>query len=301
MSQTNFENSRLVEKERFFREFQVWPVLEDFDSEGWLSNFDSNEKWVAEHLLVNFVYINERMTNSLLKASISNYFGTPFDLNNPVTERSGGILDNTAFVICEGEKPNPTDSGNLFARKLRDQLSCPENRILLPSQALARNKEFSRFIFIDDFAGSGNQFVETWKRKRQINRTELAFDDLSRDANLSFVYCCCIATKKAESKILETAPGIKLSPAHMISEHYSVVNPASPIWNDMDANNAIQIIQNTSRQAGYATEDCGENDWRGFHALGLSLAFNHGIPDASLPIFYSQRNKWVPLMRRSKS
>ena len=301
MDQINFENSRLVEKERFFRAFHVWPVLEKFNFEGWLSNFNSDERWVAEHLLLNFMYFNERMTNSLLKASISNYFGTPFDLNNLVTERSGGILDNTAFVICEGENPNPTDSGYLIARMLRNELSCPEELFLSPSDALARNEEFSRFIFIDDFAGSGNQFVETWKRKREINGTKLAFNDLSSDANPSFVYCCCIATKKAERQILNIAPSIILSPAHMISEHYSAVNPNSPIWKNMDANSAIKIIKKASYRAGYANQNYGKDDWRSFNALGLYLAFDHGIPDASLPIFHSQRNKWIPLIKRSNS
>ena len=295
MVQNHYEDSRLVEKERYFREFAVWPTYNNFDSDGWLRNFNLDEKWVAEHLLSNFLYFNEMMTNSLLRASINYYFGGNFEFNDSATNGRREVLNETAFVVCEGENPNPTDSGNLFARKIRAILSIPEENIYTPCEALVQRNKYSRFIFIDDFAGSGNQFVETWRRKYTFNGIHLSFDDLSNSngTNLLFAYCCCIATEKANRKILEKAPCVDLSPAHMISDHYCVVNPVSPIWENMDADNAIEIIENASRRAG-----CTTGNWRGFNDLGLSLAFNHGIPDASLPIFHSQHNGWVPLIKR---
>ncbi|WP_120631819.1 hypothetical protein [Ruegeria sp. EL01] len=66
--QIDFESSRLSEKERYFREFSVWPVHSDFNTEEWLSNFLDDERSVAERLLTNFVYFNERMTDALSTA-----------------------------------------------------------------------------------------------------------------------------------------------------------------------------------------------------------------------------------------
>ena len=37
----------------------------------------------------------------------------------------------------------------------------------------------------------------------------------------------------------------------------------------------------------------------GFNELGLTIAFQHSVPDATLPIFWSCTADWNPLYRRS--
>lgn len=294
-------SSRLAEKERCFREFAVWPVYEEFDTEQWLSNFVSEEKVVAETLLTNFYYFNERMTNALLRAAIQNYL-----CREDQCERlsSIGLIDyvtETAFVLCEGEEPHPSDSGNLFARKLRDKLLIPEVNIKRPKEALSQRTNFRRFIFVDDFAGSGNQFLTTWNEKHNIDGRQYSFQDISEQGNQCFAYCCCISTWKARDKISAIRPSVTLSSAHQILDHHSAVNLSSKIWQNTDAELAQSILKNASTRAGYTAENGGKDDWRGFAALGLTLAFNHGIPDASLPIFYSRRENWKPLITRISS
>jgi hypothetical protein len=67
---------------------------------------------------------------------------------------------------------------------------------------------------------------------------------------------------------------------------------------EADAKYHVATLKRISERAGYIQENGGPDDWRGFHGLGLTVAFEHGIPDASLPIFFSERNGWKPLMRR---
>ena len=295
--QVKFESNRLAEKDSFFREFSVWPVFEEFNSEEWLSNFSPCESWVGERLLTNFTYYNERMTNALLRASISRFACSQVQAQ----EDTDIFFGKTAFVICEGEAPSPADSGNLFARKLRDRLGVSEANIFVPSDALAQRDRFDCFVFIDDFAGSGDQFVTTWTSVRDVNGCDLSFQELANQrSNYSFAYCCCISTKKAKKEINRVAPVVTLSPAHLLTKRHCAANPQSPIWTDLDANEAVETIRQVSVRAGFSAENGGPEDWRGYRALGLSLAFNHGIPDASLPIYFSQRNGWKPLMTRSQ-
>jgi hypothetical protein len=47
------------------------------------------------------------------------------------------------------------------------------------------------------------------------------------------------------------------------------------------------------------TDGAVVNDWQGFHKLGLALAFQHCVPDATLPLFYWEHNEWHPLIRRT--
>jgi hypothetical protein len=296
---TEYESSRLTEKERYFREFSVWPVYADFDSEGWLSNFHRDERNVAERLLTNFTYFNERMTDALLRASVQQFLVSTSQSDPNRYGKGLDYLRETAFVICEGESPNPTDSGHVFARKLRDRLSISESNIFWPLNALLKKDCFKRYVFVDDFTGSGNQFIETWNRVHQVDGTSISFKGISEQGSASFAYCCCIATQKARQAIHAAAPGVLLAPAHQLSERHSAIHSHSGIWVDFDAGTAREKIRQASARAGYTAEDQGQNDWRGFHALGLSLAFSHGIPDACLPIYFSQRNGWKPLVVRS--
>ena len=297
--QADPSSNRLTEKDQYFRDFTVWPVVPEFNTEAWLSNFSSNEKPVAERLLINFSYFNERMTDALLRAAVQNYFCQEEQNSKVISKNVTGYIGQTAFVLCEGEIPHPTDSGNLFSRKLRDKLLIPEHNIMLSKEALRREREFKRFIFVDDFCGSGEQFEATWKRSHQINGEHFSFQDICKFANHIFAYCCCISTSTASEKIAKVAPAVTLSSAHQLHDRHSAVHHSSSIWQDRDVKSAQRIIKDASFRAGYSAEDGSQEDWRGFHALGLTLAFNHGIPDSSLPLFFSQRKNWKPLMIRA--
>ena len=297
--QADSSSNRLTEKDQYFRDFTVWPVVPEFNTEAWLSNFSSDEKPVAERLLINFSYFNERMTDALLRAAIQNYFCQEEQISKLSSKNVNDYISQTAFVLCEGERPHPTDSGNLFSRKLRDKLLIPENNIMLSKEALRRKIEFRRFIFVDDFSGSGNQFEATWNRNHEIHGRYFSFQNISQFDKHVFAYCCCISTSKANDKIVKVAPAVTLSSAHQLHDRHSAVHQSSSIWQDMDMQSAQSIIKNASFRAGYSAEDGSQEDWRGFRKLGLTLAFNHGIPDSSLPLFFSQRDNWKPLMIRA--
>lgn len=297
--QATIENQRLAEKDRFFREFSVWPPFANFDTEGWLSNFKNEERWVAERLLTNFCYFNDSMTDGLLKSALQRYFATVVSHKDSATQALKQIVDETAFVMCEGETPHPTDSGHIFLRKLRDQIGISESQTFRPLEALENSASFKHFVFVDDFTGSGNQFVETWNSDHCVGGQITSFSARSGKDGKSYAYCCCIATSTAQKHILDETGSDFLFPAHLLSEESNSVLPTSRVWEGLNSNDAIAIIKDASIRAGYGSEDCGQNDWRGFNCLGLTLAFNHGIPDASLPIFYSHRNGWIPLMARA--
>ena len=157
------------------------------------------------------------MTDALLRSAVQIYFSAAAK-NRPAGIRNiDDYIRETAFVICEGERPRPTDSGHIFARKLRDRFGIPEDQIFRPRFALEQRSMFSRFVFIDDFAGSGNQFIETWRTKHNVSGTQMSYADLSKQSKLVFAYCCCIATTKAREAVELEAPSVALCPAHQLT------------------------------------------------------------------------------------
>ena len=75
-------------------------------------------------------------------------------------------------------------------------------------------------------------------------------------------------------------------------EDFSALSSNSRFWTPDLLQHAPDFLEKVSARAGVG------NGWRGFHDLGLGIAFEHGIPDATLPIYYHESTNWQPLMRR---
>lgn len=296
--------ARITERADNFRDIGVWPRQQDVNVEYWLENFRVDEEDIAKKLLASFSYFNKSSTDALLKQAIQNYLSNIWDDANSLIPPSDISLESVVFVMCEGEDPHATDSGNYFARRLRDVLRIPEPRIKSPHAALEISDHVSHYIFVDDFVGSGNQFLETIFRVHQSGSKYDSFASMLKAGTHRVAYCACVATSYALDTRLKTAlPNVEFHPAHVLGDQHNLIKPRSRIWHgltDAEAQSEIARIKTISARAGYTGEDRGLNDWRGFHGLGLSLAFEHGIPDASLPLFYSTRNGWRPLMRRAQ-
>ena len=56
----------------------------------------------------------------------------------------------------------------------------------------------------------------------------------------------------------------------------------------------FQLVQDYSQRIGLT------KPW-GYKDLGLCIAFQHGVPDATIPLFYVDHNDWWPLVRQSLS
>jgi len=74
----------------------------------------------------------------------------------------------------------------------------------------------------------------------------------------------------------------------------------SIFWPDPLKHGANEAIKKASLRAGLPdTGGAKVNDWQGFYKLGLALGFYNSVPDATLPIFYWEKNGWKPLIRRN--
>ena len=211
------------------------------------------------------------------------------------------FLASAYITIVQGESANPADSGFLFARKARQILGMPEEQLLFPDQALkaAADGFVGPMIFVDDFIGSGEQFIKTWTRRRSIpGHGRISFEDLPRNSRHPFVYCSAVLTEYGRSRILRACPTVKLVTGNVIPDTYSWTSAFSILWPDHERDAGIEFIRRVSAKIGLGDDAGGERDWRGFHMLGLGVAFEHSTPDATLPIFHWTET-WRPLVRRS--
>jgi hypothetical protein len=289
----------------YFVDVQIWPLKQKVNPEAWLNNFEEHEIPFAAMLLNGFMYLSEEIVDSIYHSAfheLAAYLREASDTAFAVETKWKIFLERVILTYCTGETPGPTDSGFIFARKARQLLKMPEERIVPPERALELlATDDCPVVFVDDFVGSGNQFVETWHRKNQIGSfvghsfaTVLAIQPQS----LVF-YCPVVATTFGLSAIEGDCSGIRLAPAHILDPRYSALHPNSLIWPEELQSNAVEFLRNASARAGIPVDLDRVDDWRGFNEQGLALAFSHSVPDATLPIFYWDTPSWHPLIRRS--
>lgn len=285
----------------FFLQVQIWPLHQKMNPELWLSNFNADEMPHALALLNAFVYFSQEMMEALFLSAFQSLSATMRPDNEPFVATQAKwrqFVDTVIFTCVRGEHPNVTDSGFHFLRMARQTLKIEQSRILEPASALELMvRDGPRpIVFVDDFVGSGRQFVTTWRREIGIlsARQTISFERYAKSVRgTQFLYCPLICTQFGRDAITKACPEVLLCPAHVLSRDYSAFASDSNVWPPSLAPSAQSFIETASARAGIAPADV-----RGFNNLGLSLAFEHSVPDATLPIFYWNENGWKPLIER---
>jgi hypothetical protein len=283
---------------------QVWPTTNQIDPEGWLDNFRKNEKPFALNLLANFLYYSDPLVDCLfLQAFLNLSRGLSRSPNAQADWKA--FCDDATCTLVTGETPSPTDSGYTFARKARQVLGIAEERVLDTRAALERivSGATRNVIFVDDFVGSGNQFVETWRRLYDVGAIKLNFARAAAKLpDVRFFYCAAIMGERGAAHIANVAPRVTLSAGHVLPSSYSWVDPTSSLWAPPFLSGGAEFIRQASLRAGIPDRLGATQDWRGYAGLGLGLAFEHSVPDATLPLFYWEGQgggrHWHPLVKR---
>lgn len=295
-----------LERWKYFVDVQLWPKRANFDPVGWIGNFKPDEIRYALRLLEGFTYFSQELVPQMFRSAFLNLsqivLTQKTDLESAKTTWSQ-FISSLIVVRVTGEEPNDSDSGFTFTRYARDYLNIPQEHILSPEQAIKRFL-FSlqgNVVFVDDFVGSGNQFIDTWERQYEIGSEAHSFKDIQVAAHgdVRFYYCPVICTELGRQNINKSCPSVKILPAHFYGEAQSALSPSSSIWRDDMRTEGPEFVEEASRRGGIPDLDGAVGCWRGFHKLGLSLAFAHGWPDATLPLFYFTENNWKPLLRKS--
>ncbi len=206
------------------------------------------------------------------------------------------------MTYVTGESPHLSDSGILFARKAKRALGFREQDIVSPDAAIADLMATPGLplVFVDDFVGSGRQFEATWHRKVEcLDGTSRSFADLRDGGQLTQAYYCnAVSTAAGLARIAENCPGVMVLPGNVVGVEASFTDDGTRQWPSQLREIGRRFIAGVAPRCGFLASDGTEEDWRGFDLLGLGLSFSHSTPDATLPIFHSERNGWKPLVRR---
>lgn len=284
----------------YFVDIQLWPIESRMNPMRWLENFEQSEMDHAVHLLSAFTYYSGTLVKELFKAAFQSIsrIVVPTDVPYIKGEAMWQQFGQHALVtFVTGETPHETDSGRLFARLARQELGVPEVNIRNPTEVLtALLAEGPRpVVFVDDFVGSGDQFITTWHREMQLASGETtSFERVSGLRGSEFYYCPLVCTELGRTAIQNGCAAVRVCPAQVLFERYSALSSDSIVWPERLRPTAKEFIVTASNRAGISESQCG-----GYRGLGLTLAFEHSVPDATLPLFYKEDNGWHPLVRKT--
>ncbi|BCQ53755.1 hypothetical protein BLKGLAD_28170 [Burkholderia gladioli pv. gladioli] len=285
----------------------LWPKRANFDPVSWMSNFGTGEQPLAQRLLEGFTFFSDELVKQMFRSaflSLSSRVLSEKDDYPRARDEWTQFVDSMIVVRVTGEIPSDADSGFAFSRLARDVLMLPESRIASPEAVvnyLAKGGA-GNVLFVDDFVGSGNQFSDTWERNYRTESGGLcSFKHISSqpDCKTRFFYCPVICTELGQTNIRQRCGNVvQITPAHFFGSRQSALSADSAIWRDDMRTEGPDFVRQASMRAGIPDLNGAEGCWQGFHKLGLALAFSHGCPDATLPVFYSDANGWKPLIRK---
>lgn len=273
------------------------------DPSGWLDNFTDEELPYALVLLDSFLFYDQRLVEALFLSAVQAISSEIVDQATSIAHAQAlwsSFLARLRVTLVEGEAPNPTDSGHLFTRMAREVLGIDEIHIVEPDVALSnvRRDPSLVLLFVDDFVGSGNQMASTWVRRYASSGSgEASFAQLAASGSGAFYYVPIVAASVGMNRLETTCPGLRVRPAHILDEAYSLTHRDCFLWPDTLKPDARSVLYEASKRAGIV--GAYEYGWEGFHDLALPLGFSHGAPDATLPLFCWEMGSWVPLLRRT--
>ena len=297
------ESTQMIDSmTRDLRGMQLWPLAASFNVEGWLGNFVDEDRVFANSLLESFVYLGKPLVNAHLVGAfqqISVDVGGNFAQLSTAIDIWKSFCSSALFVPVEGETSGPAESGNVLGRLVRDTLRISENNIQKAREALLRIKrgERSVVVFVDDFSGTGLQFREFWRRSFILaDNTTYSFQQADIESKIRSFFVPLVMTARAHVRITQDAPTVAIRPAHTIGVEYYASDPNSRLWPVGRTQDGVGFLRRQAQRLGLEMNN--DRVVFGFGEMGLALAFDHGYPDATLPIFTWRSDGFVPLLER---
>jgi hypothetical protein len=275
----------------------LWAKEPRIRPRAWLKNFATEDQGIAAALLNKFTFYNTDLTDKLLVAAFDS-LGDGL-AKGPCAPTRGSLIAALSSVVITpvlGEISNPTDSGNLICRKARQVLDTAQDRIVSWADALAHAYQGGAVMFVDDFIGSGDQFLRTWMDDLAPQRS---FRDAHSKSGFVPIYVSAVSTDYGLAEIHRRASEVAVCTAHVLgdsSRYRSLIDTGQISSLEFDSF-IRKYAQKLRPRDSYMYKD--EYILYGYKNRGLMFGFDHSIPDATLPIFWSPGiANWEPLIER---
>jgi len=287
---------KIINRSYDFIDSGIWSgiTLERLDT--WFHSFKTDEeKYLAVKILESLVYRSEEQTIALAKQLFQRVLpdlliGTPYDKHRAEWLDIFGDREFDATSRCQYRlvpiirtNDPPTKSGPALARLYKRQLQFNEHLMIWPWQIGEEIEQGQKlFLFIDDFLGTGKQFVKFYK-KYAISKY---------GSDIEFVYLPLAAHEKGVSKVRELCKNIKIGTAELL------VDKTNNFFNGFDDTNSDAAAKDFYIKTSNKYLGLSSDSTLGYGKLSVTYAFEHATPNASVPLLWGNGKSFKCLLRR---
>lgn len=292
----------------------------------WLANFTTeNEKIHALYLLSKFMYFGAIPMKLLIKYLYKDLFRSNIIKN--IRKANGNTLDGElieGLFLEEVKKTrflgigNPSESGPHLLYLFRQENKLPTH-MFLNTDGIIREEvggkvfispEVNRYIFIDDFCGSGSQVTNDKNIMESIDEIRIL------NPNIEVNYLMLFGTESGIHKIRKSLKFDNVEACIEFDDSYKCFGKNSRIFpnrKDFAFNKKFTeefcfrlgriLFYDIHLKTGHSGQDL--EDISDYSALGwgncqLLLGFSHNTPDNTLPIIWYDETgiAWTPIFKR---
>lgn len=279
-----------------------WEEIDIHALRGWLGNFKSpSDKYFSACMLDALVYRSRKMVDSSLKhissSIIPNFFSNAgIQLNEENLAKWCLSLQTGKdvpfrFVAIEGVDNKSGKSGSIVVRQIKESLDLAGHLTPLVENLHKAPENVKAIVFIDDFSGTGEQFIEYYNMKVKLHLKD----------HIPILYAPLAAHENAIIKIEDTLENVSVRPAEIITEKDSFFSPIANSFRG-DKQNSISSAKahylKICRENGFEKDDflLGKGD------QALTFAFYFSTPNNNLKLLYNKKtgNPWKNLLNRNR-
>jgi hypothetical protein len=277
----------------------LWKEINLRTLQDWIEYFETEqEKVLCGLILDSLIFRSKPQTQSLLSNIIEKSIPQLIQKSHPelasnlhknLTARyPGKETENIILVPVIRAIDPPTKSGPLVARLYKKDIGINEKFMEWPWKLSAKTERAKAIIFIDDFVGTGDQFLEFY---------EFFLSDHVPKEETAYIYAPLGACEAGIKNITEKLPNIKICQAETILQEnkffaglhlrYKGINEE---FSDTMKETYDAFLKKVG--LGYLKEKYGYGD------LELTYAYAHGTPNATLPILWAANEQYQPIFSR---
>lgn len=288
----------------------------------WLSNFNNTDPEISEkekinmlYLLSKFMYFGNHELRELLASLYRDLFKYPIikairkanDDTQDISFINSKFQDELAATRFLGVG-NPSESGVHMLYYFRQECKLSKEYFINTSEIFSTsevkenlpdgkarsylkseisNAKIKRYVFIDDFCGSGSQ--------ASLYLSSVVTNIKFSNPDIEVNYLMLFGTEKGIDAVRKLKIFNTVESVFTIDETFKAFSEQSRYFKILPDNSIDRII---SRDIAIQYGMNLFNPPLGYGNCELLLGLFHNTPDNSLPIFWSEHNKWKPIFKR---
>jgi len=280
--------------------FPVWEGLDLVRLRRWEQNFEGmTERYFAACVLDRLIYRSDSQTRALAKQLFERSLADlvrrdpppipPIDDWRAALSQRNGHDPLIRIVPAVKSSDPPTKSGFVVGRLLKRFIHVSETWIIDAGRIDESVVSGAKILlFVDDFLGTGHEFEQFG---RSIHLSNYIKD-------MYVIYAPLVAHDRGIQHLKRVLPGIRIANAERLRNEDSLFDAGSDCFEDgvNTPASATGFYESLLRSKGINLR--GSRQF-GYGGLGVAYAFQHAVPDDSLPLFWWNRsNSFAPLFDR---